>query len=72
MSKLWCDACGDEVTACYPCKFTFHDGREIGFNICPQCMKHGTLVIDLPRRRLIAIVLTTMEAKREWRKRANQ
>ena len=68
-APLWCEACGDEVVAAYPCKFIFHDGRELPLNICPDCMKHGKLVIDLPRRNLISIVLTTLNQKEKWRNR---
>jgi len=69
MVNLFCDACGDIAKAVYPCKFVFHDGRTINLNICPDCMKHGKITIDLPRMNLVSIVLTTMEAKRKWKKR---
>ena len=71
-APLWCEACGDIVLAVYPCKFIFHDGRELPLNICPGCMKHGKLVIDLPRRNLISIVLTKLKAKAAWKKRGIQ
>ena len=67
-APIWCDACGDIVPAVYPCKFIFHDGLTINFNICPQCMKYGSLMIDLPRKRLASIVLNKLGLKK-WRKR---
>ncbi len=67
-APIWCDACGDIALAVYPCKFTFHDGRELPFNICPPCMKTGTLTIDLPTKRLASIVLNKLGLKK-WRKR---
>ena len=57
MTILFCDACGDQVTAVHPCKFVFHDRLTINLNICPDCMKYGKLEIDLPRKRLVSIVL---------------
>ena len=69
MNNLFCDACGDVVKAVYPCKFVFHDGRIINLNICPDCMKHGKITIDLPRMNLVSIVLTSWEGKTKWRKR---
>lgn len=71
-APLWCEACGDEVVAAYPCKLIFFDGRVLDLNICPDCMKYGKLVIDLPRRNLISIVLTKLKAKESWRKRGIQ
>jgi len=68
-NHLWCEACGDEVRAAYPCKFVFWDGRTIDLNICPDCLKHGKLIIDLPRKNLVSIVLTKLTAKRKWKKR---
>lgn len=68
-APLWCEACGEIAVAVYPCKFVFHDRRELPFNICPDCMKHGKLVIDLPRKNLISIVLTNLNAKAKWIKR---
>ena len=69
MTDRFCAACGDSVTAVYPCKFVFWDGRIVDQNICPECMKTGTLTIDLSRLNLISIVLTTWRAKNKWRKR---
>ncbi len=69
MNPLFCDACGDQVKAVYPCKFVYHDGCIADFNICLDCMKHGKLVIDLPRRNLVSIVLNSLNAKRKWRER---
>ena len=69
MTPIFCAACGDNVKAAYPCKFVFHDGRVVDLNICPDCMKTGTLEIDLPRQNLVSIVLTTWAAKKKWRER---
>ena len=68
---LWCDCCHDIVIAVYPCKFVFHDKHEIALNICPDCMKTGVLVIDLPRRNLISVVLSNIIAKKKWKKKVN-
>ena len=68
-NHLWCDACGDEVRAVFLCKFVFHDGRELPLNICLDCMEHGKLVIDLPRKNLVSIILSKLTAKRKWIKR---
>ena len=57
---FWCDVCGDIVKAVYPCKFVFHDKREIPFDICLDCMETGVLAIDLSRRKLISILLEKM------------
>lgn len=64
---IWCDCCGDIVIAVYPCKFTFHTGYEIPINICLDCMKTGTLMINLPRRNLISIILKTLNEKEQER-----
>jgi len=74
MSKtLFCDACGDQVKAIYPCKFVFHDGLEVEYYICPECMKYGELHIDLPRKRLVSIVANSWSssAKKKWKDKAN-
>ena len=63
---LWCAACGDSVTAAYPCKFVFFDGRVVELNICPECMKTGTLTLDLPRLNFSSIILTSLGAKKKW------
>lgn len=69
MLPLFCDACGDNVKAVYPCKFVFFDGRIVDLNICPNCMKYGKLTIDLPRTNLVSMVLKTWKAQRLWRQR---
>jgi len=66
---LWCDCCGDIVIAVYPCKFVFFDGRELNFNICPECMKTGTLKINLPKMNLVSIFLNNITKKEKWKKR---
>lgn len=79
MKHLFCDACGDSVKAVYPCKFVFHDKdkegnqRFVDLNICPECMKYGKITIDLPRKRLVSIVLNRLKSskpKRLWKKRS--
>ena len=57
LRNLWCDCCGDAVRAVYNCKFVFHDGLIIDYNICPDCMSNGTLTIDLSRKRMVAGIL---------------
>ena len=72
MSELFCEVCGDNCVAVYPCKFVFHDQLDVDLNVCPACMKHGKLVLDLPRRRFVCIVLSNLKKKRisdSWRKR---
>jgi len=54
MNHLFCDCCGDEVKAVYPCKFEFHDKLTCDFNICLDCMETGTLNINLKRKRLVS------------------
>lgn len=54
MNHLFCDCCGDEVKAVYPCKFVFHDKLTCDFNICLDCMDNGTLSINLKRKRLVS------------------
>ena len=71
MTTLFCDACGDQVKVVYPCKFIYHDGLTIEYNICLDCMKNGTLEINLPRKRLVANVLKRLTPKRLWRNRGN-
>jgi len=66
---FFCDACGDITKAVYPCKFVFHDGATINFNICLDCMENGELQINLPRRRLVSFVLKSLQSKRKWQKR---
>jgi len=73
MNPLFCDACGDQVKAVYPCKFVFHDKRFVDLNICPQCMKYGSIKINLPRKRLVSIVLGKLvgkKAKKKWNERS--
>lgn len=73
MYPLFCDACGDQAKAVYPCKFVYHDGLTIDINICPDCMKNGELQIDLPRKRLTSNILKrlkTHNSKALWRKRS--
>ena len=57
MNTLFCDCCGDIVNAVYPCKFVFHDGLTTNLDICPDCMNHGTLEINLKRKRLVTLLL---------------
>lgn len=54
MNHLFCDCCGDEVKAVYPCKFVFHDQLTCDFNICLDCMDNGTLNVNLKRKRLVS------------------
>ena len=70
MKHLFCDCCGDQVKAVRPCKFLFHDGLIIDYNICLDCMENGTLKINLRRRRLVAKVLKRLVPKRLWRNRS--
>lgn len=58
---LFCDCCGDSVTAVYPCKFLYHDGLMVDFNVCLECMEEGTLEINLWRKRMVAKIKLTME-----------
>ena len=71
MKTLFCECCGGLVNAVFPCKFVFHDGLEKDFNICLDCMKTGTLKINLPRQRLISQLLSRIAARRLWKKRAD-
>jgi len=66
---LFCDACGDITKAVRPCKFVYHDGTTINFDICLDCMENGTLQINLPRKRLVSFVLKSLQSKRKWQKR---
>lgn len=68
--KLYCDSCGDEVKVAYPCRFIYHDGVAVSFNVCLDCMKSGTLEIDLCRKRLVAKILKGLSGKEKWRQRA--
>lgn len=71
MNPLFCDCCGDNVKAVYPCRFIFHNGLEVPINICLDCMKKGELKIDLMKvQRLteILIILNGSETKK-WKKR---
>lgn len=54
---MWCDCCGDTVKVVFPCKFIFHDKKQISLNICLDCMQHGTLEINLHRSRLVSKIL---------------
>jgi len=69
MKHLFCDCCGDQVKAVYPCKFVFHDGLTCDFNICLDCMENRTLKINLKRKRLVAKVLKGLKPKSLWGKR---
>jgi len=51
------DVCGDNIKAVYPCKFVFHDGLTLDLNVCPDCMRDGTLTINLGRKRMVAGIL---------------
>ena len=51
MVTLFCDACGDQVKVVYPCKFVYHDGLTVDYNICLDCMKEGELKINLSRKK---------------------
>ena len=53
MNGLFCDCCGKEVKAVYPCKFVYHDNLICEFNICLDCMEQGTLKINLKRKRIV-------------------
>ena len=61
MTELFCDCCGDNCVAVYPCKFVFHDQLTVDLNVCVECMSHGKLVLDLPRRRLVSVVLDKLK-----------
>jgi len=63
MKHLFCDCCGDAVKAVYPCKFVFHDRLTCDFNICLDCMKNGTLKINLKRKRLVSQILLRLSKK---------
>lgn len=63
MKHLFCDCCGDEVKAVYPCKFVFHDNMTSEFNICLECMETGTLQINLKRKRLVSKILLKLSKK---------
>ena len=60
---LFCSVCGDQIKAAYPCKFVFHDGIEVEFNVCLECMDGGILEIDLSRKRLVAKILGNLNKK---------
>jgi len=60
---LFCDCCGDQVKAVCPCKFVFHDGIEVEFNVCLECMDGGVLEIDLSRKRLVAKILSRLQKR---------
>ncbi|MFA5364291.1 MAG: hypothetical protein WC325_03820 [Candidatus Bathyarchaeia archaeon] len=63
MIHLFCDCCGDEVKAVYPCKLVFHDNLACDINICVECMETGTLSINLPRKRLVSKILMRLSTK---------
>lgn len=54
MNPFFCDCCGDLVKAAYSCKFVYYDGLTVDLNVCIDCMEHGTLIIDLARKRMVA------------------
>lgn len=63
MKHLFCDCCGDEVKAVYPCKFVFHDNITSEFNICLDCMETGILQINLKRKRLVSKIILKLSKK---------
>ncbi|MCW4034193.1 MAG: hypothetical protein NWF03_02385, partial [Candidatus Bathyarchaeota archaeon] len=65
MKHLFCDCCGDDVKAVYPCKFVFHDKLTTDFNICLDCMENGTLKINLNRKRLVSKILVRLSKKQQ-------
>ena len=65
MKHLFCDCCGDSVTAVYPCKFVFHDRLTCNFYICLDCMETGTLKINLKRKRLVSKILLKLAKKKQ-------
>jgi len=72
MNPIFCDVCGDNVKAVYPCKFVYHDGLEVKLNICLDCMYDGELVIDLKRKRQVARILKDLSVKNRWRIRSQK
>jgi len=64
---LFCDCCGDIVKVVYPCKFAFHDGREVPFNICLDCLDNGNLSFNLKRKHMVAYTLEALELARQIR-----
>ena len=70
MNPLFCDCCGDNVKAVYPCKFVYHDELEVKLNICLDCMYSGKLVINLKRKRQIARILKDLSVKNKWKERS--
>lgn len=71
VNHIFCDCCGDNVKAAYPCKFMYHDGVEVNFNICLDCMENGTLEINLSRKRLVGKMLNRLTNNNKWRRRVN-
>ena len=69
MIRLFCDCCGDEVKAVYPCRFVFSDGSFVPVNVCLDCMENESLEIPLARKRLVAKILGRLSAKEKWRRR---
>jgi len=65
MKHLFCDCCGDEVVAVYPCKFVFHDNITSEFNICLDCMETGTLQINLKRKRTVSKILLKLSKRHQ-------
>jgi len=72
MNPLFCECCGDNVKAVYPCKFVYYDGLEVKLNICLDCMHDGELVIDLKRKRQVARILKDLSVKNRWRTRSQK
>lgn len=66
---LYCDCCGDQVKAVYPCKFIYHDQIIANFNVCLECMDNGILEINLSRKRLVGKVLNRLEKISKWKSR---
>lgn len=60
----WCSACGDRAVVTFPCKFEFHDGIILSFNICVECLNGGTLEINLSRKRLVAKIIKKLSNKK--------
>lgn len=61
---MFCDVCGDQVTASYPIKLTFHDKTEITLNTCIECYDDGEIMeLDVARKHQIAKMLNELIGK---------
>jgi len=75
MIPLFCDACGDLVTAAYPIKVTFPHGGEMDFHVCLDCYDSGTpLTIDVQRKERVAGICLKLNkrGRDRWLRRSSK